>query len=112
MQPDERESDSEIAKRGLEFLEWLSLRPETEIAVVRPQPAKCLATLSSTHQAPSQCCCSVVAAIAVSRVVHEASGCVAGESFWISQMYARQLCSHWIQQRAERSQALLRWVLL
>ncbi len=55
MQPDEREIDSEIAKRGLEFLEWLSLRPETEIAVVRPKPAECIAVLSSTNWAPSHC---------------------------------------------------------
>eukprot|EP00208_Stichococcus_sp_RCC1054_P007692 CAMPEP_0206140788 /NCGR_PEP_ID=MMETSP1473-20131121/10648_1 /ASSEMBLY_ACC=CAM_ASM_001109 /TAXON_ID=1461547 /ORGANISM="Stichococcus sp, Strain RCC1054" /LENGTH=295 /DNA_ID=CAMNT_0053535073 /DNA_START=138 /DNA_END=1025 /DNA_ORIENTATION=+ len=32
--PDERETDEQIAERGVQFLEWLSLRPETEIAVV------------------------------------------------------------------------------
>lgn len=30
----QRESDADIAKRGIEFLQWLSNRPETEIAVV------------------------------------------------------------------------------
>lgn len=34
MQADQRETDADIAKRGIEFLQWLSKRPETEIAVV------------------------------------------------------------------------------
>ncbi len=32
--PDVRETDGEIAERGMKFLAWLATRPETEIAVV------------------------------------------------------------------------------